>query len=191
MLTTPTFTVTSGARLRQFVLDLLRAHGSHQPATARQSSALAAYLSSLWHVAQQYRDRPFAFYFIAEMLEKAFDYPPMPYEWEPELRQPYRPMSDHLAPYQTPEYYAEFSTYAYFERVIKRQIHQLQRIFRLPSLPEFERVVLDGHEVYWANLFVESFLERGTTGLEEDVELEQDATWGYLAGILQHGQYTE
>ena len=94
--------VTTGARLRQFVLDLLRARGLTEPATWRQGPTLDAYLSSLWHVAHSYQDRPFAFCFIAELLEKAFDYPPMAYDWEPELRHPYRPTPDHVAPYQTP-----------------------------------------------------------------------------------------
>jgi hypothetical protein len=186
-------TITTGAHLRQFILDALCVRGLHQPANWPQGPALDAYLSSLWHAAQAYRNRPFQFYFMAEMLEKAFDFPLMPYDWEPELQQPYRPVPDHIAPYQTPEYFAEMQSYAYFERVVKRQIGQVKRIFRLPELPPYgdEWAVLDGHRAYWANIFVEPFLERGTVSLEEAFEVEQDVTWGYLTGILQHGQYTE
>lgn len=185
-------TVTTGARLRQFVLELLRERGLHEPATWKQGPTLDTYLSSLWHVSQGYKERPLQFYFIAEMLEKAFDYPPMPYNWEPKLQQPYQLIPDNVFPYKTPEYYAEGSTYAYFERVIKRQISELKRVFRLPKLPEYdEPIVLDGHRVYWLNLFVEPFLERGTSGLEDEVETEAETTWGYLVGILRDGQHVE
>jgi hypothetical protein len=192
MLLSSAHVVTTGARLRQFVLDLLRVRGLTQPATGRQGPALDAYLSSLWHVAHSYQDRPFEFYFMAELLEKAFDYPPMPYDWEPELRQPYRPTPDHLAPCQTPAHAAEGDTYAYFEQVVKRQIGELKRIFRLPNLPEHDAPsVLDGQRVYWLNLFVEPFLERATTGLEEALEPEQEATWGYFASLLKDGQHVD
>jgi hypothetical protein len=51
--------------------------------------------------------------------------------------------------------------------------------------------VLDGQRVYWLNLFVEPFLERATTGLEEALEPEQEATWGYFASLLKDGQYVD
>ena len=83
-------------------------------------------------------------------------------------------------------------TYAYFERVIKRQISELKRIFRLPKLPEHDAPsMLDGHRVYWLNLFVEPFLERGTTGLEEELEPEQEATWRYFVSLLRDGQHVD
>lgn len=185
-------TITTGSQLRQFVLALLRERGLSQPVAWHKAPSLDVYLSSVWHVAQQYKDQPFQFYFIAEILEKAFDYPPMPYDWEAELQMPYQPVPDNLAPPRTPEHSAEIDSYSYFERVIKRQIGQLKRTFRLPKLPEFDGpVVLNGHKVYWMNLFVEPFLERGTTGLEEDHEEENDGSWSHLVSILRHGQNIE
>ena len=83
-------------------------------------------------------------------------------------------------------------TYAYFERVIKRRISELKRIFRLPNLPaDDEPSVLDGQRVYWLNLFVAPFLERGTSGLEEALETEREATWGYVVSLLKEGQHVD
>lgn len=106
----------------------------------------------------------------------------MRYDWAPALQQPYQPVSDYLFAYQSPEYYAESDTYAFFERRIKRQILELKHLKLRQSIPYSSR---------WENLAVDDFLERGTTGLEEEMEVETGASWGYLAGILAHGQYIE
>lgn len=171
---------TTGARLRQFVLALLQQPSLLAP--AGHQVALDDYLSSLWHAATAYRGQPFKFVFIAELLQKAFVTAPMPYDWTPALRQPYKPVSDYVAPYQSPEYYAESTTYAFFERRIKRQILELKHLRLQQPIPYSSR---------WENLTVEAFLERGTSNLEEETDEETEATWGYLAGILADGQYVE
>lgn len=171
---------TTGARLRQFVLELLQ-----QPSLVRPvmwQVALDDYLSSLWHASMAYREQPFRFVFSAELLQKAFITSPMPYDWAPTIQQPYQPVSDYLAPYQSTEYYAESSTFAFFERRIKRQIIELKHLKLQQPIP---------HSSRWENTTVESFLERGTAGLEEETDEETAAIWGYLAGILGDGQYVE
>ena len=182
--------VTTGAQLRQFVLDLLRARGLHQPGSFTKFP-LDDYLGSLWQAAQSYRDRPFRYYFIAELLALAFDTPPMPHDWEAELQSPYRPVLDHLAPYGTPEYYAEGPTYELFERRVKRQILELKHLKRQPLRAPLHDVFIDGVKVYWENTDVENFLERATINLEEQSEAETETTWGYLSALLSDGQYTE
>jgi hypothetical protein len=175
--------VRTGGQLRRFVLELLREH--------RPAPPLDVYLASLWQAAQAYRTRPFEFRFVAELLQAAFDTPPMPYDWDAALAQPYQLRTDHLAPANTPEYRAELDTYDYFERLIKRQITDLKRIQLQPPVGYASSITIDGQRVYWENTDVDGFLERGTTLLEESEELEDDATWRALSRILKDGQYTE
>lgn len=176
--------VRTGAQLRRFVLELLRERRPHPP--------LDHYLASLWRAAQDYCARPFTFQSVAELLQAAFDAPPMSHDWDAALAQPYRWRPDHLAPPNTPEYYAEASTYELFERTVVRQIEELKRLQRQPPmLNPLDFQYIEGARVWWENTDVEGFLERATATLEESEEEETDTNWGWLTGILRDGQYTE
>lgn len=152
--------------------------------------ALANYLSSLWHLASQHKQGPvptFTYSRLTEWFDKAFDYPPMPFDWKSTLQKEYLIGVDYQSEVNTPAYRDEINTYAYFEKVIKRQIEELKRGYGqqpwdAPRGP-----------VVWENSTVEGFLERAVSSDEDWYELEEDIKpgWFRLVGYLHSGQWTE
>lgn len=174
----PLLLIRSSAGLNLFVTNLI--DGDKYSKKVRKTS-LDDYLSSLWHMALHYNAAPRLTYdLIADLLVKALEYPPIPYDWTPSLQKEYMYQWETLSAANTPEYFAEIKTYAFFERRIKRQIIDLKRMNRGLPLPPFVR---------WENQTVEGFLERGT--YSEDEEEDEILTWGDFSAILGQGQWTE
>ncbi len=124
----------SGADFRKFVMQLLEQKGYPNDI---KKPALDEYLSSLWHLARQYKDQEqLSFGLIAHLLEQAFDYPPMPYDWQAELKKPYEDKPYSLFPEGTLEHRQELMTFERFERQIQDQINIFKRLKKKLPLPK-------------------------------------------------------
>ena len=146
-----------------------------------RKTSLANYLSALWHLTQPHKaEARLAYDLLADLLVRALDYVPMPYDWTPSLQKEYTYKWETLSAANTPEYFAEIKTYAFFERRVKRQIIDLKRLEQGLPLPSFVR---------WENKTVEGYLERGT--YSEDDEEDDILNWGDFSAILGQGQWTE
>jgi hypothetical protein len=180
------YTARTGAEFYQLIEAILSHRSQQGPLPP-----LDTYLSALWHLASQYQHDPppvFSFGLLAEWFDRAFDTPPMPYDWAAVLKRPYVWSLDYESEANTEAYRAEIRTYAYFERVIKRQIEELKRGYanvpweRQPTGP-----------VRWENGSVETYLERAVSADEGWGEPEETPTsgWYSLAWYLGAGQWTE
>lgn len=170
----------SGADFRWFVMQLLEQKG--YPSDIKKP-ALDDYLSSLWHLASQYKnEEKLSYGLLAHFLEKAFDYPPMPFDWEAELKKPYESKPYSTFPEKTPEFRRELVSFERFERQIQDQITIFKRIKNKLPLPT---------GLVWENPSLDMFLERATVHLEEEEEIEENRDWFDLSSMLISGQWME
>jgi hypothetical protein len=176
----PQLSLRSGADFRRFVLQLLEQKG--YPNDIKEP-ALDDYLSSLWHLASQHKhEEQLSYGLLAQLLEKAFDYPPTPYDWKAELKKPYASKPYSTFPENTPEFQRELVSFERFERQILDQINIFKRIKTASPLP----VGLE-----WENPSLDMFLERATVHLEEEEETEDALDWSDLSSLLIRGQWME
>jgi len=176
----PQFSIPSSANLTALISELA-SEGAY--AEKIRKTPLDNYLSALWHITQSQKEVPQLSYdLIADLLMRALDYSPMPYDWGPHLKREYAYQWETLSAPNTPEYFAEIKTHAFFERRIRRQITDLKRINHVLPLPSFVR---------WENKTVEGFLERGTYSEDEDEDKDETLNWGDFSSILGQGQWAE
>ncbi len=182
---------TYTARTGQEFYDLVNKILVHR-AEQEKLPKLDDYLGSLWHLASEYKDGPapqFTYSLLAEWFDRAFDYTPMPYDWKTVLKRPYVWGTDTMAEANTDAYRQEIQTYAYFERVIKRQIEEMKRGYANQPWDQVQT-----GSVRWENGNVDAFLERVVANHDADDE-EEDMSdfygWYDLVGYLQAGQWTE
>ncbi|WP_375446727.1 hypothetical protein [uncultured Fibrella sp.] len=186
MTTSSGYTALTGNEFYKLVNQVIIRRGS-----TGELPPLDQYLSSLWHLTSQYNDGilpRFTFSMVADWLDQAFDYPPMIYDWQADLKQPYVWSDNYETVAGTEARQHELRSYNYFERTIKRQISELKRGFA--SHPE----AVPSSQVVWQNGTVDGFLERAVCTYEgkDDVEdLDDFYGWYDLVSYLHAGQWTE
>lgn len=151
-----------------------------------QLPVLADYLSSLWNLASQYKNKPPALSYsqLAKWIDEAFDTPPMKHDWRIEQTDPYFGDPPLRAVQGTPEFRQEYESYEYFDKYMSRLVYDCKRLSNSWTMPE---------DIRWENMDVENFLERSVAGLEGDNDTEEfyGQIWSELKGILNNGRYTE
>jgi hypothetical protein len=173
--------------LREFILEMVAPY-RHE----RDVRHLLLYLRSLLSALEDFRRITVPSYAsIAAWLKAGRNYPPaaVNLNWVDLLL--------HDSPPNTPEYFAEILTVDHLERFLKVQIAVLARLIEDGALdrPDLYFGAVSCRGSRWYNFTLESYLERGSSFLEnygpEEEEFLASDGWLTAATILGCGQSVE
>mgnify|MGYP003600166015 CR=1 FL=1 len=202
--------IKTGNDLYKYVLQLLEQKDKetqvlreNNPLYSIKGDAITAYptllnyLLSLWATAEKYKNvEKVTFSLIAKILEEAFATPPKKVNWDKLLKDQF--VMPYTSEANSPEYFIEIRKFEYFEKSMRNDVVSLKILntYGAEKLGvKMHDNIFTGNQYFWENHTTETFLERGTAFLEDEMEDGSDpkypVSWFDLEAILNNGRFEE
>ncbi|GEM55826.1 hypothetical protein B0A58_08730 [Flavobacterium branchiophilum NBRC 15030 = ATCC 35035] len=202
--------IKTGNDLYKYVLQLLEQKDKetqvlreNNPLYSIKGDAITAYptllnyLLSLWATAEKYKNvEKVTFSLIAKILQEAFATPPKKVNWDELLKEQF--IMPYTSEANSQEYFIEIRKFEYFEKSMRNDVVSLKMLntYGAEKLGvKMHDNIFTGNQYFWKNHTTETFLERGTAFLEDEMEDGSDpkypVSWFDLEAILNNGRFEE